>query len=1013
MKLSFEAILIILLFLIYINIVLVFKLIMNKAKKEENKKLINKQKRRLIKSLFDEKVVEKGTELFESYAAMKQSIALRGKDTNVIVGFIRDKRTEKNNKRRLSSAFSTIRMEAAVSLGVIATEEARILIEKAVIIEKSYPVKIYMANALADIGDARSIPVLVSTLKNAHRWYRDKLNMILSDFGEKLHTYLPNILQNEEIEIKELIVDFSSIYISEQLKVFLLNMIDEMESKIVRLEGIFKDNQEKCCNNCTLGGTVLPDNNRLCKFNGIVTPGYLCKKYKGIPVSIMTITNYKKLVYKAAEVVSQFYFKELDQNKYLASEDPKLRNIAISALSNYNSLENLNRLISYLKVECTERTAINSILQILVRNPGYINVILKKLINESDPGMKVKLAEILSGRIEYFIMKLATRERKMAIDIIKQVLLLGKTNEVIGFLNINKDKDIENELVAIIKEIIVGNDELQKEFCTYLNERIIMKCGLLKCEELLRKREEKKEKNIINLLYSIMFVVAAVFPIIYLIRHFEIIFSRTFFSQIKIYILDFNYYLAFYSITINLIYIALLILSFINVSKQMKLWKLKGISLLFKKKMLPGITIIAPAFNEEKTIIESCNSLLNLKYPDYELILVNDGSKDNTLDVLIRSFDLKRIDFLFDYKLSTRPVRGVYVNRSIPKLIVVDKENGGKADSLNAGINISRKEYFCGIDADSLLEEEALLKLASQTLDYGVETPALGGNIFPINGCSVDRGLITDICVPKNKLARFQTVEYIRAFMAGRLGWDYMNSLLIISGAFGLFRKERIISIGGYLTSSGKYAKDTVGEDMELVVRISRLMRELGQKYRICYSFNANCWTEVPEDLLSLKKQRYRWHRGLIDILTFHRKVMFNPSYGRMGMFAMPYFLIFEMIGPLIEIQGYIMVLLAFVLGLLNIKIAVLLFVSNILLGMVVSIASVLIAEKDLSHFKFKDISILILYAILENFGPRQLFSFWRVGGYFKMFSKEQGWGKMKRKGFAQNQFKGDRMMDV
>lgn len=232
-------------------------------------------------------------------------------------------------------------------------------------------------------------------------------------------------------------------------------------------------------------------------------------------------------------------------------------------------------------------------------------------------------------------------------------------------------------------------------------------------------------------------------------------------------------------------------------------------SLLFKKNLLPSISVIAPAYNEEKTIIESVNSLLNLKYPDYELIIVNDGSKDNTLGVLIKYFDLTRVDYIYDCKINTKPVRGVYMNKSMPKLVVVDKENGGKADSLNAGINISKKEYFCGIDADSLLEDDALLKLASLTLDTSIETPALGGNIFPINGCTIERGMIKNIGIPRSRLARFQTIEYIRAFMAGRLGWAWMNSLLIISGAFGLFRKERVIHAGGYLTSSGKYAKDT------------------------------------------------------------------------------------------------------------------------------------------------------------------------------------------------------------
>jgi cellulose synthase/poly-beta-1,6-N-acetylglucosamine synthase-like glycosyltransferase len=287
---------------------------------------------------------------------------------------------------------------------------------------------------------------------------------------------------------------------------------------------------------------------------------------------------------------------------------------------------------------------------------------------------------------------------------------------------------------------------------------------------------------------------------------------------------------------------------------------------------------------------------------------------------LINYFKLEKEDYIVDYKIRTKPVLGIYKNQSYPKLTVVDKVNGGKADTLNAGINLSIKEYFCGIDADSLLESDALLKISSLVIDEDKENVALGGNILPINGCTVDKGYITDIKVPSGALGKFQMIEYLRAFMAGRIGWAQVNSLLIISGAFGVFKKDRVIEIGGYLTSSGKFNKDTVGEDMELVVRLAMHMRENKLKYKINYSFNANCWTEVPEKIKVLHSQRDRWHRGLIDILTFHKKSIFNPVYGRMGLISMPYFFIFEMMGPLVEIQGYIMVILAGILGLLNVQ---------------------------------------------------------------------------------------------
>ncbi|GAU79152.1 glycosyl transferase [Fusibacter sp. 3D3] len=468
---------------------------------------------------------------------------------------------------------------------------------------------------------------------------------------------------------------------------------------------------------------------------------------------------------------------------------------------------------------------------------------------------------------------------------------------------------------------------------------------------------------------------------------------------LKRYVIDFNYTLAYYSVAINVSYLMLMCLSYINVRKQAKLWNFKNISMLFRNKMIPSISIIAPAFNEEKSIVSSVRSLLNLKYPDYELIVVNDGSKDETLSRLIEAFKLIRVDYQYQMSLDTVPIRGIYRNPSLPKLIIIDKSNGGKADALNAGINVANKEYFCGIDADSLLEPEALLRLASLTIDESKETPALGGNVCPINSCKVDKGLITDVVLPKNHLARFQTIEYMRAFMAGRLGWQQMNSLLIISGAFGLFRKDRVISVGGYLTTRGKYKKDTVGEDMEIVVRISRMMRERNLKYKILYAFNANCWTEVPEDLKSLRNQRFRWHRGLIDILYFHRKMMFNRRYGRTGLFVLPYYLIFEAIGPMIEIQGYIMVFIAAILGILDEKIALLLFSATVLLGVLVSITALLIAEREEQIYKFKDIMKLLFYAIIENFGPRQMFSFWRIQGQFHTIFGQSGWGKIKRKG--------------
>lgn len=720
-----------------------------------------------------------------------------------------------------------------------------------------------------------------------------------------------------------------------------------------------------------------------------------------LPVSINLAESHRKLVNKACNILADYYPRVLNNDIFLRSKDEEIKNIALRALAKFNKDGNMSKLLAYLREEDTSRSAANAISMMIEKNPSYLNLVVKNFMQEQDSSMKKELAKLLSIRLEYFITKLFNNDRKDAGEIIRGILLSGRTSEFIDFLNKNKDIDTENELIAILKSVILYNQRLADECTKYLDERLLKKLGLKPDKEPLNEKQAVKDKKLIIELVILLILVIGIFPAIYFLRYKDVIFGWSLVENLKLYVYEFNYSFAFYAMAINLIYIALLLLSNREAKKQERLWKIKDKTMLFKANMLPSVSIIAPAYNEEKTIIESANSLLNLNYPNYELILVNDGSKDHTLNTLIKYFDLRRVDYIYNSKLGTKPIRGVYLNRSRPKLIVVDKENGGKADALNVGINISNNEYICGIDSDSLLEDEALLKLASLTLDEDTQTPALGGNILPINGCIVERGQIKEFHIPQSKLARYQTMEYIRAFMSGRLGWAKINGLLIISGAFGLFRKEAIINIGGYLTSSGEYKKDTVGEDMEIVVRISRQMRDAKKKFRIGYCFNANCWTEVPEDLKTLKKQRYRWHRGLIEILSFHRKMLFNVKYGKTGILSMPYFFLFEMIGPLFEIQGVFAVIVAFILGVLDFQMAVILFVAVILMGVLVSASSLLITEKNSRYFSFKELAVLIGYAIMENFGIKQYFNLWRVGGYWNMLKRPKGWEKAERKGFS------------
>ncbi|SCP97083.1 glycosyltransferase family 2 protein [Anaerobium acetethylicum] len=998
---------------IWLNIVTVILLadamiaaamIINKVYKKGRMQTFGKNREYILRAVSENHAEGSRKIPFSFYAEMRQSLRLDAESCEKMKGLFDIKKAERKALRRAESVFRTTRIRGVAELGMLGTEKARHALELGLLREKDSSVKLYMANSLSEIGDSNSISVMVASLFNANRFYREKVNMLIAGFGSEFNDYLPTIMTVDRVEIVELIVDFASGHFSALVKDYLIQLIDTRQEKLDWYSRMYGSDVD-CCGNCIHRSLMVGSSSTIkCRYKGIRPGNYVCRRHTLLPVSINSGENYRQVVYKACRILAEYYPAFLDDEKYLKSADQTIKNIAVGALANYRSEDRIVRLIGLLTEEETSRSASKAISAIIEKNPGYINAVADALAETENIVARRELARILAGKIEYFIMKLTKGNKEKAEKIIFEVLKLGRSSEIIDFLNKNKNLDIEAELIRIVRKASEDLPELEHTLSIYLNRVLLEKCGIIPYMVETEKKEEKKDRNLTTYLVELLVVMTAGPFLIYAVRHMDTLRTLPLDDQIRHFVRDFNYGFVFYSAAINIAYLMLLLFSYINVVKQKRLQAVKDVSMLFKKKMLPSVSIIAPAYNEEKTIIESSNSLLNLKYPDYELIIVNDGSKDDTLQTLIRYFNLIRVDYMFESSLKTKPVRGIYRNPARPGFTVVDKENGGKADTLNAGINISSKEYFCGIDADSLIEEEALLRLAAMTLDENQETPALGGNIFPINGCQVEKGKINKTGIPRNCLARVQMMEYIRSFMGGRLGWAYLNSLLIISGAFGLFRKDRVVGVGGYLTSSERYEKDTVGEDMELVVRIVRSIRELGGSYRICYAYNANCWTEVPEEIGVLRKQRYRWHKGLIDILYFHKEMLFNPDYGRAGIMAMPYFFIFEMAGPLIEMGGYFMAIAAFFLGMMNYEIALLLFVTTILMGTLVSMSSLMISEKGAAYFTVKEVLVLAGYAIAENFGIRQILSVWRVGAFFEMFRSTGGWNKAERKGFSSAQ---------
>jgi len=338
------------------------------------------------------------------------------------------------------------------------------------------------------------------------------------------------------------------------------------------------------------------------------------------------------------------------------------------------------------------------------------------------------------------------------------------------------------------------------------------------------------------------------------------------------------------------------------------------LSKIMASPLAPSITIIAPAYNEGLTIVENIRSLLSLRYVNYEVMVVNDGSKDDTLQKMIDAYDLVQIERKIDPNWKSKTIRGIYKSkhRSFSKLTVIDKENGGKSDALNTGIQLSDSKYVGCIDVDCLLLPDALLHVVKSFFQRSSkQVIAVGGVIRIANSCKIAGGMLEEIRLPKNWLARFQLLEYTRSFILGRMAWGRIDSLLIISGAFGFFNREIALAVGGYDTN-------TVGEDMEIVFKMRRYMHDHNTPYTVEYIPDPLCWTEVPESLKILVNQRDRWSRGNLETLQKHKDMFFNPKYGRLGMLSYPYWFFYEWLAPILEFTGAIFIVLFYYLGILN-----------------------------------------------------------------------------------------------
>ncbi|MFI7598043.1 glycosyltransferase [Actinoplanes sp. NPDC049681] len=453
-----------------------------------------------------------------------------------------------------------------------------------------------------------------------------------------------------------------------------------------------------------------------------------------------------------------------------------------------------------------------------------------------------------------------------------------------------------------------------------------------------------------------------------------------------------------YFIALNSGYLVLIVLAGLEFRRHLRRLPFAGADDMFRSPLTLPVSVIVPAYNEGAGIVAAVQAMTALRYPRYEVVVVDDGSSDDTFELLRKRFDLVAVPRVVPAEIPYRSqVLSVHVARANPQtLTVVRKTNGGKADALNVGINLARHPLVCMVDADSVLDPDALLSVAKPFGDDPLRVAACGGVVRIANGCKVVGGRVVDVRMPKPWLLRVQVVEYLRAFLMGRTGWSRLGGLVVISGAFGIFRRDLVVQIGGM-------DPDTIGEDAELVVRLHHHLRQAKADYRVIFVAEPVSWSEAPSSMRVLGRQRRRWHRGIAEILSKHRGMILNPRYGRIGLLALPYYVVFELLAPFVELLAVVLLPLGLWVGAVNIGFAWRFVLVAYGYGLLVSLVSLFIEEVSFHRYpRWSDMVRGVAAAILENFGYRQVLAVWQAAGAIGAWrGRKAVWGVMQREGFG------------
>ncbi len=457
----------------------------------------------------------------------------------------------------------------------------------------------------------------------------------------------------------------------------------------------------------------------------------------------------------------------------------------------------------------------------------------------------------------------------------------------------------------------------------------------------------------------------------------------------------FNTIVLLYFIVTNLVYMVLMLICLYTVTLHSKFAARTAVAEYLDSPVTPPVALLVPAYNEEHAVVGTVVSLMQLNYPEKEIIVIDDGSTDRTLANLIEHFQLLPMDLIYRPSIPSIAPDVFYHSPKHPELLVISKRNGGKADALNCGINMARSPYFCTVDADTLIERDALVRLMAPVIQSSVNTIVSGGVVRIANGCQLENGDLKQIELPRSWVERCQIVEYIRTFLFGRPGWNFLHATFIASGAFCMLHRESVVGAGGFST-------DTVTEDIDIIATLHTYMRGKGFKYRMVFTTDPVCWTEAPSSVKMLAPQRRRWQLGLVQTVMKHNEIIFDPRYRMLGMLGMPFHAYIEAIGCLVEAAGTIMIPFSFLVGAMPFSLFLLIMGLAVGYGTLFSMGSVLLEEATLRRYpKAKHLMILVWYSIIENFGYRQMITFFRAQGVIRYVTGLRAWERVVHRGLS------------